>query len=174
MKLQVGITGVGYNVPPSIRTNDDPIFDWLHAHVKEELFKGFKERRVLPGPGTLSALEENVADLMISAAKQALARAETDAADVDLLLGWASISPYLTPNALTLVHRELRLRQNAWLIPVEGLENFSTALMLADSLIKADGRQCPGRFRVQLVAVRRLPHRAKYQRRRRRRRCGSW
>ena len=45
---RVALTGVGYAVPPSIRTNDDPIFDWLKAHqtAGQDLFQGYKERRV--------------------------------------------------------------------------------------------------------------------------------
>ena len=44
------LTGVGYAVGPVVRGNDDPIFDWLKAHPQpgQDLFKGYKSRRVLP------------------------------------------------------------------------------------------------------------------------------
>jgi hypothetical protein len=33
--LQPRILGLGYFVPPSLLTNDDPIFDWIHNYLKE-------------------------------------------------------------------------------------------------------------------------------------------
>jgi 3-oxoacyl-[acyl-carrier-protein] synthase-3 len=140
MAEHIAIVGAGYAVPQHIRTNDDPIFDWLRAHgipPNTGPFTGFKERRVLPAPGTLTDLPTTGTDLMIAAARQALQTAHIKPAQVDLLVGWDSISEFITPNGLTVVHRELKLRPDAWLVPVEGLENFSTALMTADALIKS-------------------------------------
>ena len=140
MSEHIAITGFGYAVPSQVRTNTDPIFDWLHAHgfpPNHGLFTGFKERRVLPAPDWQAPPPNTVNDLMVSAARQALQKAKLPPGQVDLLVGWASISEYVTPNALATVHKELRLRDDAWLVPVEGLEHFSTALMTADALIKA-------------------------------------
>ncbi len=139
----IAITGAGYSLAANVRTNDDPIFAWLYEHgypANHGMFVGFKERRVLPEPASLRNAPTTVADLMIAAAWQALDQAKTPPAQVDVLLGWASTSEYLTPNGLVLVHRELRLRPDAWLLPIEGLENFNTALWTADALLKA-GRQ---------------------------------
>jgi len=92
----------------------------------------------LPAPDRQGTPPNTVADLMVSACRDALKEAELQSDEIDLLAGWASISEYLTPNALSLVHKELGLRDDAWLLPVEGLENFSTALMTADAMIKAE------------------------------------
>ena len=44
---QPRIIGLGYSVPPSRRTNDDPIFDWLKAHVPpdEQSVPGIQDPR---------------------------------------------------------------------------------------------------------------------------------
>ena len=67
---RVALAGVGYAVPPGIRTNDDPIFDWLKAHqtAGQDLFQGYKERRVLAGDDGPSDLPRTVVDLMVTAA----------------------------------------------------------------------------------------------------------
>jgi len=141
MPQHIAIVGAGYALPPHIRTNNDPIFDWLrnHGYPPDAAgpFTGFVERRVLASPGTMAHLPTCVTDLMVAAAQQALSEARLKAAQVDLLVGWASISEFITPNALTIVHKVLKLRPDAWLVPVEGLENFTTALWTADALIKA-------------------------------------
>ena len=42
------IVGTGYAVPSKIRTNDDPIFQWLKNNPpRQSPFKGYVERRVL-------------------------------------------------------------------------------------------------------------------------------
>lgn len=140
MPPHIAIIGAGYAVPPQVRTNDDPIFDWLRAHgipPNTGPFTGFKERRILPAAGTHTDLPTTGTDLMIAAARQALKKAQLKPAQIDLLLGWDSISEFVTPNGLTVVHRELKLRPETWLVPVEGLENFSTALWTADALLRA-------------------------------------
>jgi 3-oxoacyl-[acyl-carrier-protein] synthase-3 len=151
MPQHIAIVGAGYALPPHIRTNDDPIFDWLRNHGYPPNaagpFTGFEERRVLPAPGSLADLPTCVTDLMVAAARQALKKAHLKPAQVDLLLGWASISEFITPNALTMVHKELKLRPDSWLVPVEGLENFTTALWTADALIKA------GRGKIALIVA---------------------
>ena len=141
MPEHIAIVGAGYALPPHIRTNDDPIFDWLRSHGYPPdaagPFTGFRERRVLPPAGRMAHLPTCVTDLMVAAARQALKKAHLKPAQVDLLAGWASISEFITPNALTMVHKALKLRRDAWLVPVEGVENFTTALWTADALMKA-------------------------------------
>jgi 3-oxoacyl-[acyl-carrier-protein] synthase-3 len=143
MPQPIAIIGFGYAVPPQIRTNQDPIFDWLRMHGfppdAAGPFTGFKHRRVLPAPDWQGppTKPNTVSDLMVTACQHALTEAELEPNDIDLLVGWASISEFLTPNALSVVHKELNLRDDAWLLPIEGLENFSTALMTADAMIKA-------------------------------------
>ena len=96
MPQHIAIVGAGYALPPHIRTNNDPIFDWLrnHGYPPDAAgpFTGFVERRVLAPPGTMAHLPTCVTDLMVAAAQQALSEARLKAAQVDLLVGWASIS----------------------------------------------------------------------------------
>jgi 3-oxoacyl-[acyl-carrier-protein] synthase-3 len=130
---RIGITGVGYAVPENIRTNDDPIFAWLVGHpvAGNDLFYGYDERRVLQP-------RESAIDLMVPAAMQALAAANLAPRDVDVLLGYASVSEYVMPNALTHLHAMLGLRRSTWAIPVNAdYSNFNASLLLADSLIRA-------------------------------------
>lgn len=137
------ILGLGYFVPPTRRTNDDPIFDWLKAHVPPESnpFQGYKTRAVL-APG------EDLLTMMMPAALNALEDAKLQPSDIDLLLGYASISPYATPNALSLLHRQLGLPERAWVVPLNNeFSNFNAGLVMADALIRA------GRARNILVVV---------------------
>jgi 3-oxoacyl-[acyl-carrier-protein] synthase III len=136
---RVALTGVGYAVPPGIRTNDDPIFDWLKAHqtAGQDLFQGYKERRVLARDDGPPDLPTTVVDLMVPAAQQAIAAAGLQPGQVDAILGYASVSEYLTPNALAEVHRRLGLPGTCWIVPVDLEEDFNTSLVLAQSLIQA-------------------------------------
>jgi 3-oxoacyl-[acyl-carrier-protein] synthase III len=135
------IVGLGYELPEAIRTNNDPIFDWLKAHPPpgSDLFKGYDQRRVLAG---------DLASIMVPASRKALAQAGLEPTDVDLLLGWASIGPYQTPNELALVHKELGLPESAWVIPLANdFSNYNAGLLIVDGLIRA------GQVRNALVAI---------------------
>jgi 3-oxoacyl-[acyl-carrier-protein] synthase-3 len=135
---RIAIVGVGYCAPPIVRTNDDPIFDWLKKHQTpgQDLFSGYKERRVLACPDSLSDLPKTLADLMVPAARQALRDAGIDTSAVDVLLGDASVSEYHTPNELADLHRRLVLPASAWIVPVNLMANFNTSLLLAHSLVQ--------------------------------------
>lgn len=140
---QPRLIGLGYSVPPTRRTNDDPIFDWLKAHVPPDKnpFQGYKTRAVL-APG------EDLLTMMVPAALNALEDAKLRPSDIDLLLGFASISPYATPNALSLLHKQLGLPERAWVVPLNNeFSNFNAGLVMADALIRA------GRARNVLVVV---------------------
>jgi 3-oxoacyl-[acyl-carrier-protein] synthase-3 len=135
------LTGVGHAVGANVRTNDDPVFDWLKKHPQpdQDLFAGYKFRRVLPCEGTLADLPTTVAGLMIAACRNALEQAALQPHAVDALLGYATVSEYVTPNALALVHEGVGLRPDAWLLPVEGEEHFLSALVLANALVRPEG-----------------------------------
>ncbi|HEV7672122.1 MAG TPA: 3-oxoacyl-[acyl-carrier-protein] synthase III C-terminal domain-containing protein [Thermoanaerobaculia bacterium] len=138
---RVAILGVGYAVPALVRTNTDPAFSWLLAQRPEnvDLFIGFEERRVL-GEG------ESLGSLMAEAAARALSMAGIAADEVDLLLDYGSVGEYLEPNALAQVHRDLSLREDAWVLPVaSGYTNFLDGLHLARALLES------GRARHALV-----------------------
>jgi 3-oxoacyl-[acyl-carrier-protein] synthase-3 len=136
---RIALAGVGYFVPPLVRTNDDPIFTWLKQHQTpgQDLFRGYKERRVLACPDSLCDLPKSLPDLMVPAARQALADAGLAPGDVDVLLGDASVSEHGTPNELADVHCRLGLPASAWIVPVNLMANFNTSLLLAHSLVQA-------------------------------------
>jgi 3-oxoacyl-[acyl-carrier-protein] synthase-3 len=127
------IIGSGWAVPKKTRLNDDPVFDWLKANYPDqELFEGYKVRHVLDEG-------EDLMTIMIPAAKMALERAKKNPEDIDLLIGTASISEYIQPNALSQLHRELGLPARAWVIPVgDDYSNFASSLVLADGLLRAN------------------------------------
>jgi 3-oxoacyl-[acyl-carrier-protein] synthase III len=140
---QPRIIGLGYSVPPNRRTNDDSIFDWLRAHVPPAAnpFQGYNTRPVL-APG------EDLMTIMLPAAMSALQDAGLHPSDIDLLLGYGSVSPYATPNELSRLHQLLGLPDRTYVVPLNNeFSNFNAALLMADSLVRA------GRARNILIAV---------------------
>lgn len=140
---QPRILGVGYSVPPNLRTNDDPIFDWLKANIPKgsNLFQGYNTRVVL-GPG------EDLMTMMVPAALNALQIANLKPGDIDMLLGYASISPYANPNELSHLHQMLHLPASTYVVPMSNdFSNFNAGLLFADALIRA------GRARNILIVV---------------------
>ncbi len=137
------IVATGSSVPVTVRTNDDPIFDWLHQNQPAgmDLFKGYRIRHVL-APG------EQVADLMVAAAKDALTKTSLQAADIDLVLGYASVGTWNTPNDLVTVAVALGVSPNATILPMNNeYAQYHQGLSIADALIAA------GRARNALVVV---------------------
>lgn len=130
---QALIVGTGRALPAAVRTNDDPIFDHLRATAVpgRDLFSGYRERRVL-------GHEESLADLMAIAGRAALAAAHCDPAEIDLLLGYGSLSRYIAPNDLARVHADLGLPARAAVLPVaDEYTVFGSSLLVADALIRA-------------------------------------
>lgn len=125
MRKKIGLLGCGYSVPTHVRYNDDPIFRDMRYEpnsqgiVERDLFTGNRERRYLHST-------ERIETLMIEASRQALAHAHLQPDMVDRLYGYATVSPYLTPNALYEIHRELGLPQHALVTPINN--EFSTFL----------------------------------------------
>ena len=137
------IVGTGFAVPANIRTNDDPIFDWLKKHNPHgmDLFKGYKYRRVL-------SREENLDTIMVPAALRAMEHAKIGPADVDLLIGYGSVSPYETPNELARLHQILGLDPRVWVLPLNNeFSNFNAALWLCDGLVRT------GRIKTALLVI---------------------
>lgn len=127
----IAILGTGYAVPETIRTNDAPVFDWLkHHHVDHaDLFKGYKERRVL-------ASEEHLCTLLVDACQEALRCAGLKSEDIGALVGYGSVSGYTTPNDLYQAHRHLGLRDATWCIPLQdNFTNFLSGLIWAQQAI---------------------------------------
>lgn len=129
---RIGLVGLGYEVPGRVRKNDDPIFDWLKENHPEgtNLFKGYRDRRVL-SPG------ETAAGMGTNAAKKALEDAKLQPADIDVIAGFVSISAYQSPNGLGAIHRDLGLRPDALILPVNcEFNNFNASVLAAAGLIR--------------------------------------
>lgn len=129
----IGITGLGYAVGSGVRTNDDPIFDWLNRHnvANKGLFTGYKDRAVLQDG-------ESLESIMALAAKAALANANIEAGDIDTLTGYASISKYLVPNGLAAVHQQLAMPDRCWVLPVQAeYTNYLAGIRMAHAMITA-------------------------------------
>jgi len=141
----IGIAGLGYQLPAQIRLNDDPIFDALKKNSSEAailaLFKGIERRHVL-GPN------ENLVSIMASAAEKAMLDAGVKAADIDLLIGCASLSKYIVPSDLGALHAQLALPRHAMPLPLgNDFSNFTQSLVIADALLRV------GRARTILVVA---------------------
>jgi 3-oxoacyl-[acyl-carrier-protein] synthase-3 len=143
MKARPAVVGTGSCLPDRIRYNDDPIFDWLRENEPDgsALFAGYYERRVLE-PG------QELVDIMVPAARAALEAAGRTAAEVDLLLGYASTGDWAMPNELALTALRLGLPPHASVIALNNeFANFNAGLLLGDAMLAA------GRARCALVVV---------------------
>lgn len=133
LELAPRIVGTGWKVPDKVRRNDDPVFDWLHENQPpgRDLFKGYVERRVL-APG------ETLMTLMVPAARKAMEAAGVGPGDIDMLIGYASVSPYETPNELAHLHKALALDARAFVVPINcQFSNFNASLLMAHALISS-------------------------------------
>lgn len=140
---QTAIIGLGYALPAKIRKNDDKIFDWLRDHhpAGSDLFEGLCDRRVIEPPETLVGL-------MIEASSKALAQAGMSADQVDLLIGYASVSEYDAPNGLLEIHHKMKLPDTCRCLAVNTeYTNFLDAMKLAHDMIEV------GTVRNALVVV---------------------
>jgi 3-oxoacyl-[acyl-carrier-protein] synthase-3 len=101
------------------------------AEVRNDPFKGARERRVIPDDMRTSEME-------IAAAKEAIARAGVDPQEIDLLLSTTSLPDYLmVPNSCR-THERLGLARRCFALQTEGVCNaFAMQLTLADSMIRA-------------------------------------
>ncbi|HEX3867234.1 MAG TPA: hypothetical protein VHV78_10790 [Gemmatimonadaceae bacterium] len=130
---RAAIVSTAYAVPPTVRTNDDPIFDYIKENdpTHGQLFFGYKERRVLDDG-------ERIEAYMVQAAQTAIAQANLAPGDIDLLLGFTSLSEYRTPNSLAYVHAQLGLSQSCWGMPIHvDYSNQPASLILADAMLTA-------------------------------------
>ena len=144
-RLDIGILGLGSHLPVRVRDNDDPIFDNLKKNSSQQqilvLFQGIKHRHIL-GP------DEQLVTIMAAAAKKAMIDGQVNAADIDLLIGCASLSKFVVPTDLGLLHKELGLPGRAMPLPLgNDFSNFTEALVIADALVKV------GRARTVLVVA---------------------
>jgi 3-oxoacyl-[acyl-carrier-protein] synthase-3 len=135
--LKPRIIGTGYSVPKKTRGNDDPKFNWIKENIPDyqNLFDGYDTRHVL-------SYGESLMTIMVPAAQNAMKMAGITADKVDILLGTGSIGDYRMPNQLCELHLELELPERAWVLPIDNdYSNFNSALMIADSLLRAGRAQ---------------------------------
>lgn len=139
---EIGILGFAHAVPDTVRRNDDPLFAGERALTgAEELFSGYRERRVLQ-PG------ERLEELAERAARGALADAGVEPGAIDRLYGAVSPSTHLVPSGLFAVHHALGLRCDAAVIPIHSdFTNVDVALTAAWEAVAA------GRCERALVVV---------------------
>ena len=141
----IGIVGLGYQLPAHVRLNGDPIFDALTKDKSQEdilaLFQGIVKRHVL-GP------DEPLVAIMAAAAEKAMIDAGVTPADIDLLIGCASLSRYIVPTDLGALHARLGLPPRAMPLPLANdFSNFTQSLVIADALLRT------GRMRTILVVT---------------------
>jgi 3-oxoacyl-[acyl-carrier-protein] synthase-3 len=137
----IGIRGTGYSVPSHVRYNNDPIFNHIISDANSQgiaektLFTGMKERRYLQ-------CNEQIETFMVEAAQHAFADAHIDSANIDRLYGYASVSPYITPNAIYAVHRSLALPERTMVVPINSeFSNFVMGIIHAWEAIEAGHSQ---------------------------------
>jgi 3-oxoacyl-[acyl-carrier-protein] synthase-3 len=139
----IGIIGMAKKLPDAIRSNDDPIFDWIHKNHPdgEGLFTGYNKRHVL-------SKGEAVLDILTPAALMAIDDAGLETSQIDIVIGAISPNTYFVPPDLfTLTHR-LKLPETTLTIPLANdFNNFNVGVVLADAMIRA------GRARNILVAI---------------------
>jgi 3-oxoacyl-[acyl-carrier-protein] synthase III len=167
----VGIYGIGVYLPEIVRTNDwwpeEIVAKWKErvtgkldrpadhsdelateggrlvleamAELRDDPFKGSRERRIMPEGMLTSHME-------LAAARDAIARANVDPQQIDLVLSTTSLPDYLmVPNACR-THDALGLNKRCFALQTEGVCNaFHMQLTLAESMIKA------GQARVALL-----------------------
>lgn len=137
----IGVIGLGFAVPSKERFNSDPIFDFLKKSQFQSLFQGYKSRHVLTE-------NETLVEIMALAAVRAMQDAGVKAADVDLLLGAASLSRWIVPTDLGALHSSLGLSPKAAILPLGNeFSNFTQGLILSDALLRV------GRARTVLVVA---------------------
>jgi 3-oxoacyl-[acyl-carrier-protein] synthase III len=126
----ISITGLGCYVPERVLTNEelativDTSDEWIQART------GIRERRI-------AAPEEALTDLAMPAARTALAQAQVEAADVDLLI-CATVTPdMMFPTSSALLADELGAPKAAAYDLLAGCTGFMYALAQAYGMMAA-------------------------------------
>jgi 3-oxoacyl-[acyl-carrier-protein] synthase-3 len=129
------ITGVGFHVPERVVRNTDleRLMDTTDAWIVERT--GIRERRfVEPGTGTT--------DLALAAARNALADARRDAADVDCVVFATITRDYMFPGCASLLQDALGRPGIAALEVHNACSGFVYALAAADAWVRVGAYRC--------------------------------
>jgi 3-oxoacyl-[acyl-carrier-protein] synthase III len=115
----------------------------------DDPFQGLEERRVMPDGMT-------AADMETAAARDAIARAGIDPAEIDLVLSYTMIPDYINVPTACVVHANLKLRDQVLSMGVDAVCNsFIMQLTFAEAMIRS------GRARWALLtqssAITRMP-----------------
>lgn len=130
---RVAIVGTGFALGDIVRANDDAVFAYLRANPppNRDLFEGLTYRRVL-------AENQSVVSIGVQAADRALHDAGSTAAQIDMLLGAASVGDYYAPNALGAIHASLGLSRQCRVMALNSeYTGFLDGLKVANDLIAA-------------------------------------
>jgi 3-oxoacyl-[acyl-carrier-protein] synthase-3 len=128
--LKSKIAGIGMYVPENVYTNEDlkKFMDTSDEWIQERT--GIKERRYA------HRTEETTTTMGVEAAKIAIARAGTTAAEIDFIV-FATLSPdYYFPGCGVLVQRALKMKEIGALDIRNQCSGFVYALSVADQFIK--------------------------------------
>jgi 3-oxoacyl-[acyl-carrier-protein] synthase III len=126
--VRIGITGLGTHVPDRVMTNDElaqiveTSDEWIHERT------GIRERRI-------AADDEALTDIALPAAIAALADAEVDAADIDLLI-CATVTPdMMFPSSSALLANALGMPKAAAYDLLAGCTGFVYAIAQAYGML---------------------------------------
>jgi 3-oxoacyl-[acyl-carrier-protein] synthase-3 len=125
---RIGITGLGTHVPERVLTNAElsTLVDTTDEWILERT--GIRERRI-------AAQDEALTDIALPAARAALAEAEVDAADIDLLI-CATVTPdMMFPTSSALLADELGMPKAAAYDLLAGCTGFVYALAQAYAML---------------------------------------
>lgn len=174
--ISVGILGVGVYLPPEVRRNDawsaDVVARWMEmrraapppppppdategarrvldalAEQGRDPFLSAVERRVMPAGMSVHEMEER-------AARAALAEADVEPGEIDLLLTQTSIPEYLLANPACILHERLGLPRACFAMHTDVSSSaFLMQLTVAEAMIRA------GRARRALLVQSCIPSR---------------
>src|SRR5258705_7897542 len=122
IESSIGIIGMARRLPDNIRTNNDPIFDWIHKHHPdgEGLFTGYDKRHVL-------AEGETELDILTPAARMAIDDADLETRQIDIVIGCISPHTYFVPAARLTLPRQPKLAPTTLTVPLPNVFHNFTA-----------------------------------------------
>ena len=128
------IAGTGSYLPPKILTNQD--LEKMVDTTDEWIFSrtGIRERHIVE--------DETTSDLAYEAAKQAIAAASIQAADIDLIVIATTTPDKIFPSVAVMVQRKLGIAGCAAFDVQAVCSGFVYALTVADNFIKAGTHRC--------------------------------